>query len=118
MTALVTLVNRHQPLLLARTRYLAVQRPGQQDASITLESHPRPETNTVTLIRPRRWILVPSLLNTPTCPCPCPCPFPAPACKATEVLHAAPILFFFLVTVSRTLLVSFRLFGRSVPPVL
>jgi hypothetical protein len=116
MTALVTLVNRHQPLLLARTRYLAVQRPGQQDASITLESHPRPETNTVTLIRPRRWILVPSLLNTPTCPCPC--PFPAPACKATEVLHAAPIFFFFLVTVSRTLLVPFRLFGRSVPLVL
>jgi hypothetical protein len=39
MTLPVTLVNKHQPLL-----HLAVQRPGQQDPSITLEPHPHLET--------------------------------------------------------------------------
>lgn len=49
------LPGEHQPLP-SRQRYLALQRPGQQDASITLNIRPRLET--AIPIRPRCWILV------------------------------------------------------------
>jgi hypothetical protein len=121
MTLPVTLVNKHQPLRLASRATSPFNALGNKNPSITLESIPHLETqshsyvhvvgflshhfNTHTHTHHLVLVLVLVLVH----------PFPAPARKATEVLHAAPILFFFVVTVSRTLLSPSAFFGRSVP---
>ena len=107
MTLPVTLVNKHQPLRLARSATSPFNALGNKNSSITLESIPHLETQLHSYVHvvgflshhfqnthTHHLVLVLVLVH----------PFPAPARKATEVLHAAPILFFFVVTVSRTLL--------------